>query len=315
MNPEPKCRAESPLRGVFAAMVTPMTPDEDVDFARLAELADRLIRHGVHGLVPLGSTGEYYALSADEREGVLRTTLEAAAGRVPVVAGANAGSTREVIAYSAQAEQLGCAGVMLAAPYYSLPGPEELFAHFKAVNDAIGVPIIIYNYPGRTGVDMMPDLLERLAELRNVRYVKESTGEMPRITELLRRCGNRMGVFCGCDTIALESLMVGAIGWIGGVANVLPASHVELYELVVRRKEYDAARELFFEMLPVLELMEGGGKYTQWVKAACTLIGSDCGPPRRPLAPAAASELADLQEALSQTAEGRSAMAQSPGRC
>lgn len=308
MNVQSISRAAAPLRGVFAAMVTPMTADEEIDLAKLAEATDRLIRHGVHGLVPLGSTGEYYALSADERERVLRTTLEAAAGRVPVIAGTNAGSTREVIAYSQQAEQLGCAGIMLAAPYYSLPGPEELFAHFKAVNDAIGVPIIVYNYPGRTGVDMTPALLERLAELQNVRYVKESTGEMSRITELLRRCGDRLGVFCGCDTIALESLMMGAIGWIGGVANVLPASHTTLYELAVERSEYGAARTLFFEMLPVLELMEGGGKYTQWVKAACGLMGCDCGPPRRPLGPATAAELADLREALLQTAEGRRAM-------
>lgn len=314
MNTQPTSRGATPLHGVFAAMVTPMTADEEIDFSKLAELADRLIRHGVHGLVPLGSTGEYYALSADERERVLRTTLEAAAGRVPVVAGTNAGSTREVVAYSTQAEQLGCAGIMLAAPYYSLPGPEELFAHFKAVNDVIGVPIIVYNYPGRTGVDITPELLERLAELRNVRYVKESTGEMPRMTKLLRRCGDRLGVFCGCDTIALESLMVGAIGWIGGVVNVLPACHVELYERAVRKKEYGAARDLFFEMLPVLELMEGGGKYTQWVKAACGLMGYDLGPPRRPLGPAVPKELADLREALSHTAEGRRTVAQSVGR-
>ena len=179
--------------------------------------------------------------------------------------------------------------------------------HFKAVNDAIGVPIVVYNYPGRTGVDMPPEFLARLAELRNVRYVKESTGEMPRINALLRRCGDRLGVFCGCDTIALESLMVGAIGWIGGVANVLPASHAKLYELVVQKSDYSSARKLFFDMLPTLELMEGGGKYTQWVKAACDLMGHECGPPRRPLGPATKSERVQLREALRQTAEGRRA--------
>jgi 4-hydroxy-tetrahydrodipicolinate synthase len=305
MNAKSTHRSKKPFHGVFAALVTPMTVDEEINYSKLAELADRLICQGVHGLVPLGSTGEYYALSADERERVLRTTLEVAAGRVPVVPGANAGSTRDVVAYSRQAEQLGCAGVMLAAPYYSLPRPDELFVHFRAVNDAIGVPIVVYNYPGRTGVDMSPDLLERLGELRNVRYVKESTGEMLRITELLRRCGGRLGVFCGCDTIALESLMVGAIGWIGGVVNVLPASHVKLYELAAGRPDYGAARKLFFEMLPTLELMEGGGKYTQWVKAACGLMGCECGPPRRPLGPATKAERAHLREALRQTAEGR----------
>lgn len=298
-------QSKNVFRGVFVALVTPMTADEELDCPKLARLVDRVIRQGVHGLVPLGSTGEYYALSADERERVLRTTLEAAAGRVPVVAGTNAGSTRDVIAFSRQAERLGCAGIMLAAPYYSLPGPEELYLHFKAVNDAIGVPIVVYNYPGRTGVDMRPEFIERLAGLKNVRYIKESTGEMPRITELLRRCGDRLSVICGCDTIALESLMVGAVGWIGGVANVLPASHAKLYELVVEKSDYSSARKLFFDMLPILELMEGGGKYTQWVKAACGLMGYDCGPPRRPLGRALDAELAQLREALLGTAEGK----------
>jgi len=295
------------LYGVLVALVTPMKANEEIDFAKLADFTDHLIHQGVHGLIPLGSTGEYYALSADERERVLRTTLEAADGRVPVVAGTNAGSTRDVIAFSRQAEELGCDGVMLAAPYYSLPRLDELFMHFKAVSDAVGVPIMVYNYPGRTGVDMPPDFIERLGELKNVRYVKESTGEMPRITALLRRCGDRLGVFCGCDTIALESLMVGAMGWIGGVANVLPASHAKLYKLVVEKKDYPAARKLFFAMLPTLELMEGGGKYTQWVKAACGLLGNDCGPPRRPLGPASKSECTQLRAALRQVAEGRQA--------
>lgn len=298
----------SGLHGVLAALVTPMKANEEIDYARLAAFADHLIRQGVHGLIPLGSTGEYYALTAGERERVIRTTLEAADGRVPVLAGANAGSTREVIAFSRQAEALGCFGVMLAAPYYSLPRPDELWAHFKAVNDAIGVPIMLYNYPGRTGVDMSPDLIERLAGLKNVRHVKESTGEMARITELLRRCGDRLGVFCGCDTIALESLVVGAVGWVGGVVNVLPASHARLYRLAVEQPDYPAARKLFFELLPTLELMEGGGKYTQWVKAACGVMGHPCGPPRRPLAPASRAECARLRAALVQCAEGRKAL-------
>jgi 4-hydroxy-tetrahydrodipicolinate synthase len=293
----PKTKART-FRGVFAASVTPMKASEEIDFPRLAAFTDYLVRKGLHGLVPLGSTGEYYALSADERERVLRATLEVVAGRVPVVAGANAGSTRDVIAFARQAERLGCDGVMLAAPYYSLPRPEELFAHFRAVNNAIGIPIVLYNYPGRTGVDMPPEFIERLAALSNVRYVKESTGEMPRITELLRRCGDRLGVFCGCDTIALESLMMGAIGWIGGVANVLPESHASLYNLAVVEKSFGTARKLFFRMLPLLELMEGGGKYTQFVKAACGLAGHPVGPPRRPLLIPTPAERASLRQAL-----------------
>lgn len=298
-NPSPITKAkQSAFHGVLAALVTPMKANEDVDYNKLARFAEHLIRQDIHGLIPLGSTGEYYALDSSEREQVLKVTLEAAAGRVPVIAGTNAGSTRDVIAHSRQAEKLGCAGVMLAPPYYSLPRLDELFTHFRAVNNVIGIPIMLYNYPGRTGVDMPPDFIERLAALKNVRYVKESTGEMPRITELLRRCGDRMGVFCGCDTIALESLVVGAVGWVGGVVNVLPRSHAKLYELVVERQDFAAARKLFFQMLPVLELMEGGGKYTQFVKAGCRLMGHDVGAPRRPLAAATAAECSRLRRAL-----------------
>jgi 4-hydroxy-tetrahydrodipicolinate synthase len=307
MNLKSKKTTAGAFHGVFAALVTPMKVGGDIDCDKLGRFAERLIGQGVHGLVPLGSTGEYYALNAGERERVLRVTLEAAAGRAPVVAGTNAGSTRDVIAFSRQAEQLGCAGVMLAPPYYSLPRLDELFAHFKAVNNAIGIPIMLYNYPGRTGVDMPPDFIERLAGLKQVRYVKESTGEMPRITELLRRCGDRLGVFCGCDTISLESFVVGAVGWVGGVVNVLPASHVKLYQLAVERKDYVAARKLFFEMLPTLELMEGGGKYTQFVKAGCKLMGHDAGAPRRPLAAATTGECRQLRAALRQCSEGHRA--------
>jgi 4-hydroxy-tetrahydrodipicolinate synthase len=286
------------LRGVFAAVATPMKANEDVDYEKLATFTGYLIDEGLHGLIPLGSTGEYYALDNTERERVLRVVIEATRGRVPVVAGTNAGSTRDVIAFSKQAEALGCEGVMLAPPYYSLPRLDELFEHFRAVNNAIGVPIMLYNYPGRTGVDMPPEFIERLAALKNVRYVKESTGEMARITELIRRCGDRMGVFCGCDTIALESLMVGAIGWVGGVANVLPRFHARLYELVVKDKDFSAARRLFYQALPTLEMMEGGGKYTQFVKAGCRLMGHDLGAPRRPLRRATAVECRRLRSVL-----------------
>ncbi|MHC4398999.1 MAG: 4-hydroxy-tetrahydrodipicolinate synthase [Planctomycetota bacterium] len=295
------------FQGVFPALVTPMTADEAIDLATLAGLVEYLIAEGrVHGLVPLGSTGEYYALTAHERHDVLKTTLEAAAGRVPVLAGANAGSTREVVDYCQQAEKLGAAGVLLAAPYYSLPTADELVAHFRAVSDSIGIPVVLYNYPGRTGVDMTPELIERLAELDRVRYVKESSGDVTRVSEIIRRLGDRMTVFCGCDTLALESFVLGAVGWIGGVVNVVPQAHVDLYELAVVQKDFLAARRLYYKLLPVLALMEGGGKYGQYVKAGCQLTGHPVGPPRRPLLPAADEELARLEEALRPFVSARS---------
>ena len=145
---------------------------------------------------------------------------------------------------------------------------------------------------------MSPAFIERLTELRQIAYVKESTGEMPRITELIRRCGKRLGVFCGCDTLAFESFVVGAIGWVGGVVNVLPAAHVQLYATAVEQRDYAAARECFYAMLPLLELMEGGGKYTQFVKSACRLMGHDVGAPRPPLFVPNESELDEVRKIL-----------------
>ena len=300
------------LHGILVALVTPMKANSEIDFNTYAKHVEAMIGAGVHGLIPLGSTGEFYALSAEERRAVLQATLEAAGGRVSVIAGTNAGSTHDVIAFSREAEELGCDGVMLAPPYYSLPQSDELRAHIKAVNDAIGIPIMLYNYPGRTGVDMTPEFIEQLAELPRVRYVKESTGEIGRISTLLRRCGDRLGVFCGGDTVAFESLALGVIGWVGGVANVVPRSHVELYRLMAEKRDFAAARKLYFQMLPLLSLMENGGKYTQWVKAACGLMGRPVGAPRAPLRAAAAAELRQLKAALAELPEGRRAQKGKP---
>jgi len=204
-----------------------------------------------------------------------------------------------VVAYAREAEALGADGVLLATPYYSLPTPDELFEHFRMVNDAIGIPIMLYNYPGRTGVDMTPALVERLAALKNIRYIKESTGDIARIGEILRRVGGKMGVFCGCDTLALESLRLGAAGWVGGVVNLLPKEHVQLFELACEEGDGHAAETLYHRLLPVLSLMENEGKYTQFVKAGCELMGHPVGPPRRPLLPPNREEIGRLQHELS----------------
>ena len=296
------------LFGVLPALVTPMKASGEIDYRTLAKHVEAMIAAGVHGLIPLGSTGEFYALTPQERREVLRVTLDVAAGRVPVVAGTNAGSTEDVIAFSQEAERMGCEGVMLAPPYYSLPTLDELRAHYQAVHDAIGISIMLYNYPGRTGVDMTPEFLVQLAELPRIRYVKESTGEVNRISTLLRRCGDRLGVFCGSDAVAFESLALGAIGWVGGVVNVVPRSHVELYRLVAEQRDYAAARQLYFRLLPLLNLMEGGGKYTQWVKAACGLVGRPVGAPRAPLRAATPAELRQLRAALNQIPETKPAV-------
>ncbi|MDP6635376.1 MAG: 4-hydroxy-tetrahydrodipicolinate synthase [Phycisphaerae bacterium] len=287
------------FKGVFPALVTPMTDEQEVDYEALSSFVNHMIEEGgVHGVIPLGSTGEYYALSDQERLDVTAATIDAAAGRVPVLVGTNGGSTRQIIEYSQQAQSQGAAGLLLAAPYYSLPTPGELVEHFRAIDSEVDIPIMLYNYPGRTGVDMTPDVVGELADLDNVQYVKESTGDLTRVSEIIRRFGDKITVFCGCDTLALESFFMGASGWVSGFFNVLPTESVKLFELAVETNDLTAARELYYSILPVLGLLEGGGKYTQFVKAACGLMGRPVGPPRQPLAPPNADEVSQLTEAL-----------------
>ena len=162
---------------------------------------------------------------------------------------------------------------------------------------SIGIPIMLYNYPGRTGVDMKPEDLERLAELKNVRYVKESTGETTRMSEIIHRCGDRLRVFCGCDSVVLESFVLGAVGWVAGIANICAAEHVRLYDLL-QCQNYTAAHDYFFRLQPLFSLMENSGKFTQLVKAGAGLTGRESGPPRRPLLPPIEEELEPLRAAL-----------------
>ena len=187
--------------------------------------------------------------------------------------------------------------MLVAAPYYSLPRPDEVLEHVRAVDRAVGIPIMLYNFPGRTGVDMTPDLIERLAELKNVRYVKESTGETARISEIIRRCGDRLEVFCGCDCVVLESFVLGAVGWVAGVGNICAAEHVHLYDLL-RCQDFTRARESFYRLEPLFAFLENCGKYTQMVKAGAGLMDRDAGPPRRPLLPPTEEELEPLRAVL-----------------
>jgi 4-hydroxy-tetrahydrodipicolinate synthase len=287
------------FHGVYVATVTPMTNNSQVDYDTLGKFTEHLINSGVHGLVPLGSTGEFYALTPEERHDVLKGTIEATAGRVPVLAGTNAGSTQDVVFYSRQAEKLGASGVLLAPPYYSLPTLDELYEHFRVVNDAIGIPIMLYNYPGRTGVDITPDFVERLTALKNIQYIKESTGDVTRISELIQRFAGRIEVFCGGDTISLESFVLGAVGWVAGIANVLPKTHVKLYNLASVQGDIPTARKFYYEIMSVLQLIEGGGQYTQYVKAGCAIMGNPVGAPRGPLQALSTRAYENLKEILS----------------
>lgn len=288
-----------PFRGTFTVMVTPFAPDGSVDLAALAAFTDWQIAEGIHGLIPLGSTGEFLSMTEEEREAVARTVVETAAGRVPVLIGTGAEWTRDAVRASRQAEDLGADGVMIIPPFYSTPSEDELFAHYKSVAEAISIPIMVYNNPATANVDLTPDILARLSRIDNVRYVKESTLEVTRVRDILELCGDRMTVFGGI--LGFESFVAGAEGWVSVGSNLMPAAFAKLFTLTSDDKDYDAARALYRKILPVIRMV-GGHQYVTATKAGLSMMGHEVGsprPPRLPASPEARRRIAAILEDLS----------------
>ncbi len=285
------------LRGVYAVMLTPFKEDESVDEETLRSLINWLVGKGVHGIICTGSTGEFASLSDEERRSVVDITVQESHGRVPVLVGSAANSTRHTILYSQYAESVGADGLMIVHPYYCRPNEEELYEHYRAVARSVHIPIMIYNNPATSGVDMQPELLARLAEIDNISYVKEASGDIRRIGQIRRLCGDRISIFVGCDNTMLESWLMGAEGWVSGVANILPQQSVELFELA-DRGEIDRARELYYRMLPLGDMLDLEGSFVQYLKAGSEILGRPLGKPRRPMLPPREEDLRRLKKAI-----------------
>jgi 4-hydroxy-tetrahydrodipicolinate synthase len=269
--------------GVFVALLTPFSPTGRLDEAALRAHIDWLIAAGVHGLIPAGSTGEVMTLDPDEYHRVIAVTVDHVAGRVPVVAGCSANATHHVIANCRAAEDAGADGVMITHPFYSHPTAEELFQHYAQIARAVNLPIVIYNNPGTTGVDASPELFGRLADLPHVEYVKETSGDAARITRIYECSGDMLAVFSGKDDQALDHFACGAVGWISGTSNVVPAQCVALYDLAVGRGDFAAARTLYRELHPFFNYSENSGFGIQAIKASMAIAGRPLGLPRSPL--------------------------------
>jgi 4-hydroxy-tetrahydrodipicolinate synthase len=273
------------FRGTFTVMVTPFDAGGEVDAVALAAFTRWQIDQGIHGLIPLGSTGEFLSLSRDERRLVAQTVIEAAAGRVPVLIGTGAEDTREVVRASREAEALGADGVMIIPPFYSTPTEDELYHHYKTVADAIGIPIMIYNNPATANVDLRPPLVARLAEIDACAYIKESTLEITRVRDIIRLCGDRMTVFGG--VLGFESFIEGAQGWVAVASNVAPGPMARLFTMVADEHDWERGRSLYLEWLPIIEAVFGQ-YYVGGTKALLNHMGFPAGqprPPRLPLGP------------------------------
>jgi 4-hydroxy-tetrahydrodipicolinate synthase len=271
------------FRGTYTVLVTPFTDDGTaVDVGRLRRLVEFQIREGIHGLVPLGSTGEFLSLSRDERDVVIETVIDQAAGRVPVLVGTGAEFTPDAVAYAREAERLGADGLMIIPPFYSVPTDDELFVHYGKIADAVGIPIMIYNNPAAANVDMRPELVARLSTIANIRYIKESTLDVTRVRDIVRLCGDRMSVFAG--VLGYESFFLGAEGWVAVCSNVIPRLSAELFTASVDRNDPVAARAIHQRMVDLLWWV-GGPRYVAGTKAALEMIGMSAGPPRPPRLP------------------------------
>ncbi len=209
------------FRGVLPALVTPFR-DGEVDEDCFVRLVERQIAGGVHGLVPVGTTGESATLSHDEHRRVIELCVKTAAGRVPVVAGTGSNSTAEAIELTRHAKAIGCDGALIVTPYYNRPSQEGMYAHYAAINEAVQIPVLVYNVPGRTGVDISNDTLARLAKLPNIVGVKDATGDLARASQQRLVCGEDWIMLTGDDPTALGYLAHGGHGCISVTCNVAP---------------------------------------------------------------------------------------------
>jgi len=241
-------------RGVYAPTITAFEKDEDVSLAGTRAFVRFLLAQGVDGLVPLGSSGEPLALTMDERKAVLDAVTAEAGGKVPIMAGIVEYSTKAAIEFGLHAKLAGCNGLMLMPPYVFRPPKRDVFDHLRRVREAVGLPVMLYNVPGASGIDLMPEEVQQLAEEGVVQSVKWSTAEVGRIRDTKFLCGPSFPVFVGNDLIAFEGLAVGADGWISCLPMIVPGRAVKLYKLLAVEKNLSAARELFYPLVPLIRL-------------------------------------------------------------
>jgi len=216
------------FQGSMVALVTPMHEDGSLDQAALAKLLEFHVENGTEAIIAMGTTGESATLDTEEHCAVVRRVVELAAGRIPVIAGTGSNSTQEAIELTRCAKEAGADACLLVTPYYNKPTQEGLYLHFRAVAEAVAIPQLLYNVPGRTAVDMLPETVERLAAIENIVGIKEATGDLERGRELIRRCGSDFSVFSGDDATAMELILLGARGDISVTANVAPRDMHEM---------------------------------------------------------------------------------------
>ncbi len=270
------------FQGSFTAIVTPFR-DGEIDEAAFRGLIDFQIEEGSHGIVPCGTTGESATLSHDEHHRVVELAVEHAAGRVPIIAGTGSNSTRESISLTRHAERAGAAGCLVITPYYNKPNPQGLYEHFRAVAESTSLPIIMYNVPSRTGRNMLPDEVARAAEIPNIVGIKEATGSLSQVSDVIGLCPEDFIVLSGDDFTVLPLIAIGGRGVITVTGNIAPGKMAGLCDSALGG-DWNTARELHYGLRPVFHALFLETNPIP-VKTALSLMGRITGEVRPPLAP------------------------------
>jgi len=284
------------LKGVMPALVTPFDADGKIDFKALEKHMLSLREAGVTGWVPCGSTGEYFSMSNDEREDVLKFVKDFANDDEVLIAGTNAPATREVIENTARAKEIGYDIVLLATPFYTRPTQDELLRHYRAVLDAVDVSLVLYNYPPKDGVEISFELMDALADDPRVIGIKESSGVLQRAVDIHSRYKGRIDLVSGSDDIALDFMFWGADCWICGPANCMAKACCDL-DRTFRSGDLDKAREQMAVLYRAMNILESG-KFVQKIKYGCELQGTPVGECRAPLGPLTDEEKAEFKAAM-----------------
>jgi 4-hydroxy-tetrahydrodipicolinate synthase len=282
-------------KGIIPAMVTPVTSDGKINVAALRKLTNYLIEGGVHGLFPVGTQGEFYALTFEEKKKVIEVVVEETRGRVPVYAGTGAVTTREAIALTKMAETAGASAVSVITPYFIKPSEEELFAHYTSIAKSTRLPVLLYNNPARTGVNLTAEFVARASKVENIVGIKDSSGDLTLTAEYIRRTDEKFSVLAGRDTLIYGTLCYGGKGAIAATGNVAPKVIIEIYE-AFQAGDLKRSLEAQFRLAP-LRLAFDLGTFPVVIKEALNLIGIEAGvgiPPVGGISPKAKEELKEI---------------------
>ena len=285
------------FEGIYTPVVTPCRDDFSINRDAFAAVIERLIAAGVHGIIVAGTTGEYYAQSAEERVGMMRLAREIIGTRLPLIIGTGAIRTEDSVFYAEQAKAAGADAILVATPPYASPTGREIALHALAIDRAANLPVMLYNYPGRMSVNMDEETLDRLGRSPNFCAIKESSGDPNRL-HMLARDYPHIQLSCGMDDQALEFFAWGARSWVCAGSNFAPEAHIALYEACAVAGDFTRGRRIMSAMLPLMRVLEQGGAFVQCIKHGVTMRGIDCGPPRKPLQPLNKDDKRQLEEVI-----------------